>query len=201
MIIYTKYYDISRQPNALAKVLGYVKSKTKDTPGEYRGLFWASGVKVRFENLARMEEQFRHSGLVRMIVFAPVRWLEPEDLEWMTRETMWKFLKAKRYYSTYFVYGLHYNTDHPHSHVILTSYHGVESIFGKTELIKLERAARKVFGEPIGAGALRQGEWKRVDEQRVHLEETRIETEIKGEDKDVEKMNMESIRDVFEMEV
>lgn len=174
-----------------------------------------TGRRVQLRDLLLMDSQFRYNQLTRMIIFSPVRYLEPQFLAKYTQETMLRFLRVKSYQSVYFVYGLHYNTDYPHSHVIMTSYLPYENIFKKPEIIFLRDIARKVFNEPIGVkayemfGALREYEritdkkYSKDDVKRAFMEEMeKIEGEMEQEDMEIEEFReIESVEQIFEMDL
>ena len=156
LIVFTKFYDVRRgnvDGGTLARVLGYVKSKTTYTDEKYKGLLWGTGRTTTLKDLETMERLFQNSEVIRMIVFSPVRWLEAPFLDKYTRKTMWQFMKNKNYLSMVFAYGLHYNTSHPHAHVITASFFEKENRFSRGDIYTLQRVAHHIFEEPIGKAA------------------------------------------------
>ena len=158
MIVFTKLYNARalNDSKILAKLLGYVKRKTYATPEEWRGLFWMSGYKLtsdRREELRRMEMQFQKNRYVQMIVFSPLRSLKPELLAKYTEDAMWRFFKMANINSAKFAYGLHFNTKHHHTHVIMTSWFEKDINYSKQKrmIYTLHDAAHLAFDEPIGS--------------------------------------------------
>ncbi len=154
MIIKNRVYTLERNGNnMLFRLLWYIKRKTENNKPEYKTIFWATGRKLDAQNLYDMEEAYRRNYITRMIIFSPLNYNDPRFLSEKTRETLLRYIKDRNLVTTRFAYGLHYNTAHPHSHVVMVANDKFEIMFNKANIYRLNKVAREVFGEPIGASA------------------------------------------------
>ena len=220
MIVFTKLYNAWTLGDSriLVKLLGYVKRKTEATPEEWKGLFWMTGRKLipdRRTELRRMEQQFLKTNYVRMIVFSPLQSLKPELLAKYTENAMWLFFRMVKINSGKFVYGLHFNTKHPHTHVIMTANMGREIDYKRWQINALHDAAHKAFDEPIGAAAydvygkeifasapepINKRRYGAREPYQKHVEETK--EDLKNElDEVMGYEEVGSIDDVYDMEI
>ena len=201
MIIKTKY---TRQ-SAMGWV-GYIayKSRISDMEKDMKGVFNGLGRKATRRDIEWIINTSEDTGMARMIIFAPATYMHPIFLSEYTLETLWKFLNETGRSSVRFVYALHYNTPHPHTHAVLSAYYPDDLVMYEKEIKRMMKIAEGVFSEEIEISKKMQEfekEKKSIPEELKEIArfESMIEKEHIDEEREMNRFMKEikSIEDVM----
>lgn len=185
--------------------IGYKSKISRELEREFKGVFNGMGRKVSRADVEWIINTSEENKLARMFIFSPAKPMHPIHLSEYTREAIWKFLNTQSRNSVRFVYALHYNTPHPHSHAVLTSYLPDDLVLYEKEIEVMRKIASEIFGEEIDIhrkvekiGERNKGSVNR--RMRMIAEwERAIEEESKNEIKEMRDIsrNIKSVDDVM----
>jgi len=194
--------------NSATGWLGYItyhSMKSEFLDGRYRGLFNQLGKRATANEIKSMVDLSEVSGITRMIIFAPARWIPPQYLSEYTVKTMWEYIQKDARHSIRFMYSLHYNTDHPHSHVVMTAYYTEDVLMRTREIVLIKDIAKQIFNEPIGVPKkiIERAKGNKEKEERLEViirKTNWIESMIEKEEKEIRKFKgVKSVDDVIKM--
>ncbi len=86
---------------------------------------------------------------VRHMIIAPERLYDEKELHYLVMKTMNEWRKRTRNYGVRYVWGLHYNTEHPHSHIGMVSPYPEELVMEREDLKEFNKIVEEVFGEKL----------------------------------------------------
>ncbi len=191
--------------------LGYIKYhslKSELLEKKYKGLFNSLGRRATADEIRQFVNMSEDTMLTRMFIFAPARYIHPIFLSEYTAQVIREYIRQDNRTSIRFMYALHYNTDHPHSHVVMTAYYPEDLLFKKRENYLMRNIAVKVFKEPIGVPpkvvekVKKTGDERKMQRIKIIMKVTEeIESHLQNEEKDMRKFKVRSVDDVINMDL
>ncbi len=100
-----------------------------------------------FESISREADE--NAPAVRHMIIAPARLYDERDLHYLVMKTMGEWRKKTGNYGVRYVWGLHYNTEHPHSHIGMVSPYSEDLVMEREDLREFNKIVEEVFGEKI----------------------------------------------------
>jgi len=107
----------------------------------------------------------KHKPGVRHMIIAPERILDEREFHILVLILMDKWIRITGNYGIRYVWGLHYNTEHPHAHIGMVSSYSEDLIMERRDLKEFNKIVEEVFHEKI------KGEEKVNDELEKEIEE------------------------------
>ncbi len=86
---------------------------------------------------------------VRHMIIAPERLYDEKELHYLVMKTLHDWRIESRNYGIRFLWGLHYNTEHPHSHIGMVSPYSEELVMEREDLKEFNKIVEEVFGEKL----------------------------------------------------
>ncbi len=87
--------------------------------------------------------------VVRHMIIAPERLYDEKELHYLVMKTLHDWRIESRNYGIRFLWGLHYNTEHPHSHIGMVSPYSEELVMEREDLKEFNKIVEEVFGEKL----------------------------------------------------
>ena len=86
---------------------------------------------------------------VRHMIIAPERLYDERELHYLVIKTMTEWRVESHNYGIRYMWGLHYNTEHPHSHIAMVSPYSEELVMEREDLKEFNKVVEEVFGEKL----------------------------------------------------
>lgn len=172
MIIKTKWS--SGGGKAARSIANYIRKGTRD--GQlYYGYRRAEEEMLRkyVEYAERLRGKKRAT--VRHIIIAPERRMDERELRYKVMKVMSEWLRESGNYGIRYVWGMHFNTEHPHAHIAVVSPYPEDLVMEREDLREMKEIAKKVFGEDIGISKDKRVEKEVEKELREAEEEEEME--------------------------
>ena len=164
MITKTKF---STGKDAAVKLARYIERGMSENR-EYVELYYGFR-KMRDEDWRDLEripqDTMGNSPAVRHMIIAPEGFYDERQLHYLVMKAMNEWRKRTRNYGVRYVWGLHYNTEHPHSHIEMISPYPEDLVMEREDLKEFNKIVEKVFGEKI------RGEKELEEKMEKELEE------------------------------
>ena len=189
--------------------IGYIayKSRNSKMEKEMKGVFNGLMKRATKRDIEWIANAFQDIKMARMIIFSPATYIAPIFLSEYTWRTLWRFINEQGRNSVRFVYALHYNTPHPHTHAILSAYFPDDMVMWGRDIEYLNKIARDEFKEDVGV-------YRKIDKQpdlkknkklqRIAEFEKQIEREHEDEEREMNSYmkKIKTVDDVMkEMEI
>ena len=148
MITKTKF---STGKDAAVKLARYIERGLSENR-EYVELYYGFR-KMRDEDWRDLEkipqDTAGNSPAVRHMIIAPERFYDEKQLHYLVMKTLHDWRIESRNYGIRFLWGLHYNTEHPHSHIGMVSPYSEELVMEREDLKEFNKIVEEVFGEKL----------------------------------------------------
>ena len=148
MIIKTKWS--SGGGKAAKSIANYILKGTKDRQLYYG---YRSADREMLKEYVEFAERIRRGknwASVRHLIIAPERKIEERELKYKVLRVMNEWIKESGNYGIRYVWGMHFNTEHPHAHIAMVSTYSEDLVMEREDLRKIKEIAKSVFGEEIG---------------------------------------------------
>jgi len=119
----------------------------QENMGEY--VEYAERAKVKASEKNRNYKNYRNFASVRHIIIAPERRIDERRLHYNVLKIMSEWRKESKNYGIRYVWGMHFNTEHPHAHIAMVSSYPEDIVMERENLREFKRIAERVFGEEV----------------------------------------------------
>ncbi len=143
---------ISTGKNIAVRVAKYIE-KELDKNKIYRVLY--HGYRPMKDEDMKEFIKFSECGMgqpaIRHLIIAPEKKIEEREFHFLAIKVMNEWRKKTGNYGIRYVWGLHYNTKHPHSHIAMVSPYPEELLMDMAEIRKFNDILEEVFKEKMKA--------------------------------------------------
>ena len=155
MIIKTKWSaGGGKSALSIAKYIERGIKKNDERNRLYRTLYYGShpANKEDLKEYAKYADRIkgRKWASVRHIIIAPERNLDERELHYKVMRVMERWIQKSGNYGVRYVWGMHYNTEHPHAHIAIVSSYPEDIVMEREDLRELKKIVSKVFEEEMG---------------------------------------------------
>ena len=149
MIMKTK---ISTGENIAERVAKYIE-KGLDKNKVYKELYYGYRP-MKDEDMkefTKFSEKAMGQPAIRHLIIAPEKRIEEKEFHYLVMKAMNEWRKRTRNYGVRYVWGLHYNTKHPHAHIEMVSPYSEELIMERRDMRKFNEILEEIFKEKMKA--------------------------------------------------
>ncbi len=97
----------------------------------------------------KFSERAMEQPAIRHLIIAPEKRIEEKEFHYLVMKTLREWRIESRNYGIRFLWGLHYNTEHPHAHIEIVSPYWEEMIMERTDIRKFNEILEEVFKEKM----------------------------------------------------
>jgi len=173
MIVKTKWS--SGGGKAARSIANYIRKGTKDGKLYY-------GYRRADENMLRDYVEYaerirrgKNRATVRHLIIAPEQNMEERELRYKVMKVMNEWIRESGNYGIRYVWGMHFNTEHPHAHIAMVSTYPEDLVMEREDLREIKEISKRIFGEEIGTEKDRKIEKEIVKELEEAEEEEEME--------------------------